>query len=262
MSNYLFNYATFYNYYTNPNNVITDKNDCVKLLFFNKTKKVSDEKIRDEKCNYIIIDGVKIYISEPGKGNNYKDKNGQIISEKTYGLLFSIPILIDDKLFDFHYHFGIRHENYKTQISESQYINANSILKKPRKTNRTIKSIKSLSMSNNYNLTEVEPIIDKFYINPDEKLIYFHKTIQEPSKEVIGKGIMKHKDCYFQDNTRIQSINNIVCVNKDKTIMGKVIEDYNDRQLLNKIMMMPFVSNGGKRQKRKRFFTRRKIVRI
>ena len=58
MSNYLFNYATFYNYYTNPNNVITDKNDCVKLLFFNKTKKVSDEKIRDEKCNYIIIDGV------------------------------------------------------------------------------------------------------------------------------------------------------------------------------------------------------------
>jgi hypothetical protein len=249
MPNYIFNYATFYNYYTNPNNVITDKNDCVKLLFFNKSdKKVSKENNTDEKCNYIIIDGVKIYISETGKSNNYKDKNGQIISEKTYGLLFSIPTLIGKKLFDFHYHFGIRHDNYEKQISESQYINANAILKKPRKTNRTRKSIKSRSMSNNYNLTEVEPMIDKFYINPDEKLIYFHKTIQEPSKEIIGKGTMNHKDCYFQDNTRIQSINNIVCVNEDKTIMGKVIEDYNDRQLLKKIMMAPFVSIGGKRK--------------
>lgn len=248
MSNYLFNYATFYNYYTNPDNIITDKNDCLKLLFFNKAKKVSHANTADEKCNYIIIDGVKIYISEPGKGNNYKDKNGQIISEKTYGLLFSIPILIDDKLFDFHYHFGIRHDNYEKQISESQYIHANSILKKPRKTNRTIKSIKSRSMSNNYNLTEVEPMIDKFYINPDEKLIYFHKTIQKPSKEIIGKGQVEHSTCHFQDNTRIQSINNIICVNKDKTIMGSVIKDYNDRQLLKKIMMTPFVSNGGKRK--------------
>ena len=34
----------------------------------------------------------------------------------------------------------------------------------------------------------------------------------------------------------------------DKTIMGKVIEDYNDRQLLKKIMMAPFVSIGGKRK--------------
>ena len=108
-------------------------------------------------------------------------------------------------------------------------------------------------MSNNYNLTEVEPMIDKFYINPDEKLIYFHKTIQEPSKEIIGKGTMNHKDCYFQDNTRIQSINNIVCVNEDKTIMGKVIEDYNDRQLLKKIMMAPFVSIGGKRKTIKKY---------
>ena len=251
MSNYLFNYATFYNYYTNPDNIITDKNNCVKLLFFNKSKKVSDAKIRDEKCNYIIIDGVKIYISETGKSHSYKDKNEQIISEKTYGLLFSIPTLIGKKLFDFHYHFGIRHENYKTQISESQYIHANSILKNPRKTNKTIKSIKSQSMSNNYNLTEVEPMIDKFYINPDEKLIYFHKTIQKPSKEIIGKGQFEHSTCHFQDNTLIQSINNIVCVNEDKTVMGKVIEDYNDRQLLKKIMMAPFVSNGGKQKTKK-----------
>jgi hypothetical protein len=219
-----------------------------KTTFFNKTKKVSDENNTDEKCNYIIIDGVKIYISETGKSNNYKDKNGQIISEKTYGLLFSIPTLIGKKLFDFHYHFGIRHDNYEKQISESQYINANAILKKPRKTNRTRKSIKSQPMSNNYNLSKVELIIDKFQINPHEKLIYFHKTIQKPSKEIIGKGQFEHSTCHFQDNTLIQSINNIVCVNEDKTVMGKVIEDYNDRQLLKKIMMAPFETNGGKQK--------------
>ena len=54
-----------------------------KTTFFNKSdKKVSKENNTDEKCNYIIIDGVKIYISETGKSNNYKHKNGQIISEK------------------------------------------------------------------------------------------------------------------------------------------------------------------------------------
>lgn len=53
--------------------------------------------------------------------------------------------------------------------------------------------------------------------------------------------------------THIQSINNIVCVNEDKTIMGKVIEDYNDKQLLKKIMMMPFVSTGGKRKTIKKY---------
>ena len=146
-----------------------------------------------------------------------------------------------------HYHFGIRHGEYKL-ISDSQYINANSILKKPRKTNRTIKSIKSKLITNNYNLIEAEPIIDKFHINPDGKLIYFHKTIQKLSKDIIGKGWFEHSTCHFQDNTLIQSINNIVCVNEDKTIMGKVIEDYNDTQLLKKIMMTPFVSNGGKRK--------------
>jgi hypothetical protein len=248
----IFNYATFYNYYTNPNNVVTDKNDCVKLLFFNKShKKVSDEKNTDEKCNYIIINGIKIYVSETSKSHSYIDKNGETISEKTYGLLFSIPTLIGKKLFDFHYHFGIRHDNYEKQISESQYINANAILKKPRKTNRTRKSIKSQSMSNNYNLSEVEPIIDNFQINPHEKLIYFHKTIQELSKDRSGKGWFEHLTCHFQDNTLIQSINNIVCINKDKTIMGKVIEDYSDRQLLKKIMMAPFVSSGGKQKTKK-----------
>lgn len=30
--------------------------------------------------------------------------------------------------------------------------------------------------------------------------------------------------------------------------MGSVVKDYNDRQILKKIMMAPFVSNGGKRK--------------
>jgi hypothetical protein len=131
--------------------------------------------------------------------------------------------------------------------------NIKTKLNKPSKMNRTRKSIKFQSLSNNYNLSEVEPIIDKFHINPHEKLIYFHKTIQELSKDRSGKGWFEHLTCHFQDNTLIQTINNIVCINKDKTIMGKVIEDYNDRQLLKKIMMAPFVSNGGKQKTKKKY---------
>lgn len=53
MPNYIFNYATFYNYYTNPNNVITDKNDCVKLLFLTSRIKKFLKKIIQMK-NVII----------------------------------------------------------------------------------------------------------------------------------------------------------------------------------------------------------------
>lgn len=248
MSSYIFNYSNFYKYYTNPDNVVTNKNDCVVLLFFNKSdKKVSDEKKTGEKCNYIIIDGIKIYITKTDKGHSYIDKNGETMSENTNGLLFSIPTLISDKLFDFHYHFGIRHDDYKTLISDSQYITTPNILNKNTKLNKTRRSRKP-RLTVDYNLSEVEPTVDKFHINHGEKLIYFHKTIQEPSN---GKGSFKHIDCYFQDNTLIQSINNIVCINKDKTIMGKEIKDYNDRQLLHKIMMTPFASNGGKQKTKK-----------
>jgi hypothetical protein len=33
-----------------------------------------------------------------------------------------------------------------------------------------------------------QSILSWLFITPTEKLIYFHKTIQKPSEEIIGKG--------------------------------------------------------------------------
>jgi hypothetical protein len=41
---YIFNYNDFYNYYTNPSNVITDTNDCVSLYYFMDSDKIKKSK--------------------------------------------------------------------------------------------------------------------------------------------------------------------------------------------------------------------------
>jgi hypothetical protein len=107
MSNYVFNYDKFYNFYTNQKNLITNKDDSVVLHFFNKTTKkgvkipkICEPKQTDERCQYIIINGYKIYIadySKTGRAENQKEDSKE--------LLFSIPTEINGKLYDFHYHF-------------------------------------------------------------------------------------------------------------------------------------------------------------
>ncbi len=65
----IFNYATFFNYYMNPNNIITNNNECVDMLYFTNSTKNKNKKARmgDSKCNYIIINGIRIYISYSDK---------------------------------------------------------------------------------------------------------------------------------------------------------------------------------------------------
>jgi hypothetical protein len=109
MRNYIFNYDKFYNFYTNQKNLIINKDDSVVLNFFNKTTKkgvklpkICEPKQTDERYQYIIINGYKIYIadySKTGRAENQKDDSKE--------LLFSIPTEINGKLYDFHYHFGI-----------------------------------------------------------------------------------------------------------------------------------------------------------
>ena len=41
---YIFNYNDFYNYYTNPSNVITDTSDCVSLYYFMDSDKIKKSK--------------------------------------------------------------------------------------------------------------------------------------------------------------------------------------------------------------------------
>ena len=230
---YIFNYNDFYNYYTNPSNVITDTSDCVSLYYFMDSDKIKKMNISNPKCTYIIVNGVKIYITI-----DIKKK-----AQPPYGLLFSIPTTINHTLFDFHYHFGKRQHEYKV-IADKQYINdAANKTSKPRKTRKTRKNRKTFSETS-YNLETAEPSIDTFPINPNEKIIYFHKTIQHLIDN--ENGVREHKNCYFQDNINIESINNIVCLDTDKNIMGSAFSEF-DKTILRQIMKRPFENRGGKK---------------
>jgi len=46
---YIFNYNDFYNYYTNPSNVITDTSDCVSLYYFMDSDKIKKMNISNPK---------------------------------------------------------------------------------------------------------------------------------------------------------------------------------------------------------------------
>ena len=238
---YIFNYNDFYNYYTNPSNVITDTSDCVSLYYFVDSDKIKKmKKSNNPKCSYIIVNGVKIYITIDIKKN----------TQPPYGLLFSIPTMINNTLFDFHYHFGKRHHEY-TVIADKQYIN--DAVKKTTKLRKTRKNRKPLSETS-YNLETAEPSIDTFPINPNEKIIYFHKTIQHLTNN--QDGFREHKNCYFQDNTNIKSITNIVCLDTDETVMGRVFSEF-DKTILRQIMKKPFENRGGKKSRNRKNTERR-----
>ena len=79
---------------------------------------------------------------------------------------------------------------------------------------------------------------------PNENIIYFHKTIQHLTNN--QDGFREHKNCYFQDNTNIESINNIVCLDKDETVMGRAFSEF-DKTILRQIMKRPFENRGGKK---------------
>lgn len=187
------------------------------------------------KCTYIVVNGIKIYISIDIKKN----------TQPPYGLHFSVPTMINDTLFDFHYHFGKRQYEY-TVIADKQYIK--DAVNKTTKSRKTRKNRKTISETS-YSLETVEPSIDTFPINPNEKIIYFHKTIQHLT--INQDGVREHKKCYFQDNTNIQSINNIVCLDKDETVMGRAFTEF-DKTILRQIMKKPFEKRGGKKSRNRK----------
>ncbi len=199
----------------------------------------------NQKCTYIVVNGIKIYITVDNKKNVYTNNNDEEITENTYGLHFSIPTMINDTLFDFHYHFGKRHHKY-TVIADKQYIN--DAVKKTTKSRKTRKNRKPHSETS-YSLETAEPSIDTFPINPNENIIYFHKTIQHLTNNQVG--FREHKNCYFQDNTNIVSINNIVCLDKDETVMGRAFSEF-DKTILRQILKRPFENRGGKKTRNRK----------
>jgi hypothetical protein len=116
---------------------------------------------------------------------------------------------------------------------------------KPRKTRKNRKTFSETS----YSLETAEPSIDTFPINPNEDIIYFHKTIQHLTNNQVG--VRKHNKCYFQDNMNIQSINNIVCLDKDETVMGRAFSEF-DKTILRQILKRPFENRGGKKSRNRK----------
>jgi hypothetical protein len=289
---YLFNYHTFHTYYTEPRNLLTDTTDCVSLYFFSGNKNKLNKSL--PKCDYIIINGIKIYVSKSDISKSTCIANdGNKITEQTDVLLFSIPTMIDGNAFDFHYHFGIRTHKY-IDILDKQYINmernqknksirnkknkkqnfsitnidytlediaqlmgVQKIHKKIKTTrNKTIKKRRHITNTNDddYSLEKYIPKIGLFPIDKNKKIIFFHKTIQKHTgnnSKNIPEGTKQHYNCYFQDNTPIESINNIVCLDEDKTVMGRAFSQF-DKKIIKEIMQRPFLKSAGGRKRNTR----------
>lgn len=244
-TDYIFNYDEFYTYYTNPNNIITNTSNCVEMHYYNSNKLKLPTK-GQPKCDYIMINGQTIYITNANKSNVYKDTAGNKVVEKTYDLLFSIPTKVNGILFDFHYHFGKKTFTNYVPISDKQYINSANQPK--HKTYSKSKTKKYVKTGGSEELEIVSPTVNNLHINPNEKLVYFHKTIQQVNLH-DSMGVSKHINCYFQDNTQIRNINNIVCIDEDKTVMGKLLFEQ-DIILLSQIISKPFISLSDNMRKR------------
>lgn len=86
---FIFDYQTFYNYYTDSNNpdLYLDQTPETLTYYFKSHPTPNSPKY------FITIGGTKIYITDQNKS--------------TKDLLFSIPTIINGEFYDNHYHFGI-----------------------------------------------------------------------------------------------------------------------------------------------------------
>jgi len=107
----IFNYDTFYKYYTNKNNV--NRSTDPPTLKYNDDFTVKSKK---KSGKYIFIDGNRLYIDLLPKNlvaNRVKD-----------ALIFTTPTLINGELWDTHYHFGVRSNFTKPSRGIHSKINA------------------------------------------------------------------------------------------------------------------------------------------
>jgi hypothetical protein len=107
----IFDFGTFYKYYTNKNNVRTSTTPLTLQYYDNfvvKSKKKSGK--------FIVINGNNFYI-------DILPKN--VASDRiTDAVLFTTPTLINGALWDTHYHFGVRRNFTKKSRNIHNKINA------------------------------------------------------------------------------------------------------------------------------------------
>ena len=241
---FIFDYDTFYDYYTDSANLYVDDSPRPTVYFFNRGDIAKPAKSNTISKNYVIINGVKIYIAEV---------------KQTKALLFTIPTNIDGNLFDFHYHFGIRYINPETDPTVIDmtyfYDKMSKKAEKPSKSYTRKRGHKKVILE-----TMPQNIIDEIDadttpeflpIELTEQRVYFHKTTQKPivsgssifgANNVSGSlilGTNNHQSCHFQNNTKIKNIRTILCVDENQKHMKMVFSAEEIKQI-TEIMSRPF----------------------
>jgi len=252
---FIFDYDKFFEYYTDPKNRHIDDRPRPIIYYFNRSDIHKPVKTTYLSKYYIIIDGVKIYISEVTKNNNPHKE-----------LLFTIPTEINGVIYDFHYHFGFRTINRKDPIKLNRLYFYNNNAIQPSKTMKTrtrkrviskISQTREEVIGENI-LHEIIPDNNREFviIDQNEKRVFFHKTIQLPDKDGMI-GINEHNSCHFQNKIKIYSTSNIICLDDDNKYM-KLIFSSEELHQITEIIKRPFLSNisfklrGGKILSRKR----------
>jgi len=171
MASFLYEYDKFYDYYTNPNNYVVD-NSPRKIIWYYIDEPYTNQKPLSVKLSrkYIVVNNKQLYIKTTNTG----------------GILFTFPVKINGKLWDFHYHFGL-----------SDF-----------KNNKT----------------------GKF-------LVYFHKTIQNPSK--TGK---ERDNCYFDNIQTVTDVSILRCGQTRNDIMYELFsKNGEDYAIIEELISRPFL---------------------
>lgn len=112
---YLFTYKTFFDFYTNPNNLNTAQPPHNDLFYYPKEPfppmKPKQKPMRKPfPSQFIVIDGIVVYVSLMKSKNdtNICDSSGLYGRNFPDDLLFSIPYIDSmGRYMDNHYHFGL-----------------------------------------------------------------------------------------------------------------------------------------------------------
>ena len=90
----------------------------------------------------------------------------------------------------------------------------------------------------------------KIKINPNEKIIFFHKTIQHPDSptsniidpsKLTGKN--EHIKCYFQNNIKLTKVKYLLCMDETNKHMIKQFPNKNFLQQIDDIIRTPFLNS-------------------
>ena len=252
---FVFDYLTFLDYYSNHKNLQKDFLGVGPLYYFvNENNKPAKSVILLQ--DYILVDGIKIYVKiHPNKRH----------PERVPAVLFTIPTLINNVLYDIHYNFG---ENSENDIKTGKIIEIG--IKKNKKTasrkySRKMKKIKynSASVKNTNNKLKIlddQIISDDSFITiyPIEE-IYFHKTIQNPTENDLLLGYSHHIPCKFYNGSLIGDVYKIICTpekNEQIDNLRTMESTFSSSELkqIREIISRPFIhqKKGGKKTQKKR----------